>query len=432
MKFLNLATLCAFIAFTSALPIDEYSLMVAPDFVSQENVSLEYMRLFAPRTDPGIIMDAYLTTPQLLKKYGYPAETHKVQTPDGYILEMHRIPRPGAIPVYLQHGIMDSSGGWVIMGPHSAFAYFLYEQGYDVWMGNCRGNRYSRSHTHLSVDKKDFWDYSFHEIGTYDLPAMIDHVIEQTGYKKIQYVGHSQGTTAFWVMCAQRPGYCDKVITMQAMAPIAYMEYVKSPLIRALAPLTTTAEIVAKLLGMHEFLPNNDIMRMAGEFLCKDESFTQILCTNVMFLVTGYNSEQLNTTMLPAILGHVPAGTSTKQFIHYGQLVNSGRFRMYDYGMFKNLAKYGTFKPPSYDLSKVTAPVALHFSMNDWLADTKDVAKLEDQLPNIIKQYLVPQPKFNHLDFILAIDSRKLVHTDVLTSMKDYERKAKLAGISFK
>jgi len=233
-------------------------------------------------------------------------------------------------------------------------------------------------------------------------------------------------------MCSQRPGYCDKIITMQAMAPIAFMEYVKSPLIRALAPLTGTAEIIAKLLGMHEFLPNNDIMKLAGEYLCRDESITQILCTNVMFLVTGYNSEQLNTTMLPAILGHVPAGTSTKQYIHYGQLVNSGRFRMYDYGFFKNMAKYGSFKPPSYDLTKVTAPVALHYSMNDWLADPKDVEKLEIQVPNIIKNYLVPQPKFNHLDFVIAIDSRKLVHNGVLASMKEYEVKLLATGATFK
>ncbi|XP_055375837.1 lipase 1-like [Condylostylus longicornis] len=377
--------------------------------------------------DPSIKEDAYLTTPELLKKYGYPAEVHSMVTADGYILEMHRIPRPGAIPVYLQHGLMDSSGGWVIMGPHSAFAYYLYDHGYDVWMGNCRGTRYSRNHTHLSLRSKEYWDFTFHEMGTNDLPTMIDYVIENTGFKKIHYVGHSQGTTAFFVMCILRPGYCDKVITMQALAPVAHMEHTQSPLIKVIAPMTDFAESVTKLLGIYEFLPNSHIMRLAGQVLCHDEAVTQVVCTNIIFLVMGYNSEQLNTTMLPAILGHVPAGTSSKQFIHYGQIVNAkGRFRMYDYGIVKNLVKYGSFKPPSYDLSKVTAPVALHFSKNDWLADTKDVAKLQNELPNIIKEYLVPEPKFNHLDFILAIDSRTLVYDDVIKSMKEYESKLSL------
>jgi len=222
-------------------------------------------------------------------------------------------------------------------------------------------------------------------------------------------------------MCMLRPGYCDKIITMQAMAPIAFMEFVKSPLIRFIAPMTDNIEVLMKLFRTHEFLPNTEIMKIAGEILCKDEAITQILCTNIIFLITGYNSEQLNTTMLPAIMGHVPAGTSTKQFIHYGQLVNSGRFRMYDYGLLKNKKLYGAYKPPSYDLKKVTAPVALHFSSNDWLADPKDVIKLQVGLPHVIKNYLVPQPKFNHLDFIIAIDSRHLVYNDVIESMKQYE-----------
>lgn len=36
--------------------------------------------------------------------------------------------------------------------------------------------------------------------------------------------------------------------------------------------------------------------------------------------------------------------------------------------MLENLFVYGQFTPPEYDLSKVTAPVALHYSANDWLA----------------------------------------------------------------
>lgn len=59
-------------------------------------------------------------------------------------------------------------------------------------MGNCRGNRYSRAHVKLSPDKKEFWDFSFHEIGVFDVPAMIDFILEETRYPKIHYIGHSQ------------------------------------------------------------------------------------------------------------------------------------------------------------------------------------------------------------------------------------------------
>lgn len=36
---------------------------------------------------------------------------------------------------------------------------------------------------------------SFHEMAMYDLPAMIDFVLQKTGQKQIYYVGYSQGCT---------------------------------------------------------------------------------------------------------------------------------------------------------------------------------------------------------------------------------------------
>ena len=40
-----------------------------------------------------------LSTPELIRYWKYPAETHQVTTADGYILELHRIPygRGGAL-----------------------------------------------------------------------------------------------------------------------------------------------------------------------------------------------------------------------------------------------------------------------------------------------------------------------------------------------
>lgn len=71
--------------------------------------------------------------------------------------------------------------------------YILADQGYDVWIGNVRGNKYSRSHSYLDPDNQiEFWDFSWHHIGIYDLPAMIDYVLEQTGQENLFYVGHSQ------------------------------------------------------------------------------------------------------------------------------------------------------------------------------------------------------------------------------------------------
>lgn len=47
---------------------------------------------------------------------------------------------------------------------------------YDVWMGNSRGNTYSRHHISLSNNDKKYWDFSFHEMAVHDIPAEIDFI----------------------------------------------------------------------------------------------------------------------------------------------------------------------------------------------------------------------------------------------------------------
>ena len=82
-------------------------------------------------------------------------------------------------------------------------------------------------------------------------------------------------------------------------------------------------------------------------------------------------------TLLPYVLGHTPAGTSTQTVLHFAQMVNSGRFCKYDYGQEENQRKYGQATPPEYDLRQVKVPVTLIWGQNDWLADPKVSAKAQ-------------------------------------------------------
>lgn len=348
---------------------------------------------------------------------------------DGYILTVNRIPhglKAGSGPggdkpvVLLQHGLLCSSADWVFLGPDKGLAFILADHGYDVWLGNARGNTQSRKHTYLDPSSKAFWDFSWHEIGQYDLPAIIDLAIAQTGHPKIHYIGHSQGTTSFFIMGAVRPEYNDKIRSMHALAPVAFMSNLKSPFVRALSPFVDQVEWIVKFLGVYEFLPSTQMMEDGGYWACRDESPVQEVCANVLFLIGGFNSAQLNRTTLPTILANTPAGASVNQLVHYGQGVNSGKFRMYDYGVIENLAKYGSIYPPDYNLAKITAPIALHFSDNDWLAAVKDVDELASKLPNLIGKFRVSDARFNHLDFTWAIDAYDLVWSRVISLMDRY------------
>ncbi|KAJ4452217.1 hypothetical protein ANN_03735 [Periplaneta americana] len=164
---------------------------------------------------------------------GYPQETHIVVTEDGYALTVHRIPHGRGkgnstgcdkAAVVLVHGLFGSSAYWLFTGVDSALSYMLADRGYDVWMFNARGNLYSTKYTpERDPRTKEFWDFSWHESGVYDLPAVIDYILEMTGKEKIFYVGHSMGNAIFYVMMSQRPEYNDKVTAMISLAPIAYM-----------------------------------------------------------------------------------------------------------------------------------------------------------------------------------------------------------------
>ncbi|GAB0092452.1 Lipase [Sergentomyia squamirostris] len=360
----------------------------------------------------------------MITSYGYPLETHVATTADGYLLTMHRIPygrAPGSGQgpdkpiVFLQHGLLSSSADWVVIGPESGLAYLLADRGYDVWMGNARGNTHSRAHIHIDPDRRAFWDFSWHEIAVFDLPAMIDFALRTTRQTKLHYVGHSQGTTTLFIMLSLRADYNDVILSAHALAPVAFMSNLRSPFIRAFSPFVDSLDTITSLLGMNEFMPSNDMMQRGGYTLCRDTSSFQEVCANALFLIGGFNSAELNRTQLPYIMANAPAGSATKQLVHYGQLHNSGHFRQFDHGLIGNLQIYGSFSPPDYPVERITAPIALHFSDNDWLAAVEDVHKLRVRLPNLIGAFRVPMAEFNHLDFCWAINVRNLLYNRVIS-----------------
>ena len=126
--------------------------------------------------------------------FNYPVESHRITTVDGYILTVFRIQRKYSqitadLPVvFFQHGLLDSAEGWIINDESKAPAFMMANLGYDVWLGNVRGNKYSREHVHYNADQDaEFWQFSFDEMAKYDLPAYFEYVANKTGKLKSFY-----------------------------------------------------------------------------------------------------------------------------------------------------------------------------------------------------------------------------------------------------
>lgn len=132
-----------------------------------------------------------------------------------------------------------------------------------MWLANARGTQPSRTHVRLSATgfkQKKYWQFSWHEIGYFDLPAMIDHVLSKTNQQKLNYIGFSQGTTAFLVCASMRPHYNDKILEAHLMAPVASLENQHNNFFSKLAhfykPLKKLSDTlrVYKISGQSNFL----------------------------------------------------------------------------------------------------------------------------------------------------------------------------------
>ncbi|KAJ1843531.1 cholesterol esterase, partial [Coemansia sp. RSA 2708] len=204
-------------------------------------------RIFgADREAESELLDDFNLFAEIMEYWRYPHEDHLVETRDGFILGIHRITgkrrsaslasshanseaglalsgRTGGTPkpvVLFWHGFMLSSEcfvchpDWINILP-----FRLAEAGYDVWLGNSRGNKYSYKHTKFVPSDRRFWNFSIDEIANIDVPTTIDHILDETGAQSLTYIGFSQGTTQMFMALSRNRELNSKVNHFIALAP---------------------------------------------------------------------------------------------------------------------------------------------------------------------------------------------------------------------
>lgn len=214
------------------------------------------------------------------RRVGLDVEKSKVTTEDGFIIDLwhvydprdyEKIPSPESAsssstkrikypnskrkyPVLLMHGLLQSSGAYCCNDDDS-MAFWLCKSGYDVWLGNNRCG-FEPRHEAFRYSDPRMWCWNIRQMGVYDLPALVDRVLQDTGFSKLGLVCHSQGTTQTFVALAkdQRPELGEKISVFCALAPAAYagplIGKVYFKFMRVIAPI-----VFRLVFGIHAFIP---------------------------------------------------------------------------------------------------------------------------------------------------------------------------------
>ncbi|KAF9732721.1 hypothetical protein PMIN06_002827 [Paraphaeosphaeria minitans] len=369
---------------------------------------------------------------ELCELYGYYAEEHVVQTGDGYLLGLHRLayrrgeedtrvnagPGKGGLKkkvVYLHHGLMMNSEVWVSLTERERCLPFeLVERGYDVWLGNNRGNKYSKKSVHCAPTDQAFWNFSMDQFAFHDIPDSIEYILKTTHQPSLSYIGFSQGTAQAFATLSIHPDLNEQVDVFIALAPAMSPPGLTSGIVNSF--VKTSPDILFLAFGRKSILPSTTMWQS----ILYPPIFVRLIDASLHFLF-GWTASNITAHQKLAAYPHLYSYTSTKSVVHWFQIIRNGVFQMYDDdapSLMSNKSKY--YKVAKFPTRNIKTPIVLVYGGSDSLVDINVMLK---ELPRhtIAKEI----PHYEHLDFLWASSVDQLVFPHVFEALEDY---AGLAG----
>ena len=373
----------------------------------------------------------------------YNFESYDVETEDGYILKMFRLRdeeklKAGHIkkgPILIVHCLTCSADEYMINGELS-IGQFLVGQGYDVFFANNRGNKYSTRHKTLDVRSEEFWDFSFQQMGQYDVPAFLKKVQELTEHQKVTYIGHSQGTTQLFAALSdpeipenKRVGHM--IHKFIAVTPIVYIARHKSNFVSKLLSQSKNINSLVEKAGFYKILGGScSTKEVISQFKGFLGHFDFVGGQAVGHSDKDYK-KYTNIKIFPEYLKHSPAGTSLASFMHYAELASQDKdkqvFRKYKYGYNKKTKEVTEIKgeAPAYDLSLIDAKLPIYgvSCEQDKFGSPEDVKQLFNELTKTHnkKAMNIQIKECGHLSIILGLDNM-MMYKDIAMLIEKKEQ----------
>jgi len=356
---------------------------------------------------------------------GHQAEEHYATTPDGYVLGLHRIPttpvNDGADevnnihsrPVFILHGFMHSSEAFIRQRAADSLPLVLNNAGYDVWLGNNRGNKYSHKHISKKPKSDEYWNFSMDDMARYDLPTMIDYILAQTGAPSLTLVGFSQGTAQGFAYLSTT--LSSKVNLFITLAPVMVPRGFANPVVDSLA--RARPDFIFLLFGKRQLLPStlfwrNNLPRAA---------FVKLIDLSLKFLF-GWDTACLSEKEKPLLYSHIYAHASVKTVVHWFQIIQTRKFQMFDDYKSSNVSSYGSeaypgYVLPSYQTKHIKTPIACFCGGKDTLPNNSElIASLPKDQTVLVRMV----DKYEHLDFMWGNDVAETVYPDILALLAKY------------
>ena len=366
--------------------------------------------------------------------WGYHAEEHVVQTGDGYLLAIHRLPYrkgedtdsvrvnagPGSITkpvVYLHHGLLMNSEVWVCLTEEERnLPFALVERGYDVWLGNNRGNKYSKKSTRLSPTSQEFWNFSMDQFAFHDIPDSIDYILSTTSQPTLSYIGFSQGTAQAFATLSIHPTLNDKVNCFIALAPAMSPAGLSNGIVDAL--VKTSPDILFLAFGRRSILSSATMWQS----ILYPPIFVKVLDISLGFLF-NWRGRNISSSQKLAAYPHLYSYTSVKCVVHWFQIIRNRQFQMYDDDT-ANAMSIGAsnyyYKVAKFPTKNIKTPIVLLYGGSDSLVDIKIMLK---ELPRR-STWAHEVPHFEHLDFLWAQNVETLVHPYVFEALEFYAQQS--------